>query len=197
VKDIFKIVICLFIASIAFPAVACTRNEKKADETSVVDIEPEILITGDVPPWINDFPPEDSIWGVGAARMSSVSMAMTTAEARARVAIASQLANKIDIVITEYRNAAGNESTDYTVMYETVTRQVTSMNLSGARAIQRWQGEDGTMWYLVEMKKADARNSLAEMLENQTAEFSQFRPRNALQLLDAQLARNVRPQIVD
>ncbi|MDR0877521.1 MAG: hypothetical protein LBN21_05670, partial [Treponema sp.] len=41
-------------------------------------------VTVDQPEWLNDFPPEDALWGIGIAKQSSANMSMTTAEARAR-----------------------------------------------------------------------------------------------------------------
>ncbi|MDR0501854.1 MAG: hypothetical protein LBH16_00885, partial [Treponema sp.] len=62
------------------------------------------------PDWLNDFPPEDVIWGIGIAKQSSPSMSMTTAEARARTAIARQLNTKVQAMFTDYNLDAGNVS---------------------------------------------------------------------------------------
>jgi hypothetical protein len=121
-------------------------------------------------------------------------MSMTVAETRARAAIARQLNSTIDVVFTEYRLTIGDsDNQDFIVIQETVSRQISNMDISGARPIQRWQGQDGTWWILVEMKKSDARTATALILENQAAAFSQFRSGYALRILDAQLANSVRP----
>ncbi|MDR0501984.1 MAG: hypothetical protein LBH16_01555, partial [Treponema sp.] len=62
------------------------------------------------PDWLNDFPPEDVIWGIGIAKQSSPAMSMTTAEARARTAIARQLNTKVQAMFTDYNLDAGNVS---------------------------------------------------------------------------------------
>ena len=146
------------------------------------------------PDWLNDFPPEDALWGIGTAKQSSASMSMTTAEARARVAIARQLDTKVQAMFTDYNLDAGNAGSQANVsMQEDVSRQITNMNVSGARAIKRWQAPDGTWWYLVEFKKSDAKAAVAGILGNEQAAFAQFKAQQALGMLDAQLAKNEKP----
>ena len=150
------------------------------------------------PDWLNDFPPEDVIWGIGTAKQSSPSMSMTTAEARARVAIARQLNTKVQAMFTDYNLDAGNvRNQANTSLQEDVSRQVTNMDVSGARPIKRWQAPDGTWWYLVEFKKSDAKKAVASILGNEEAAFAQFKAQQALQMLDAQLAKQEKPVQVD
>jgi hypothetical protein len=150
------------------------------------------------PEWINDFPPEDVLWGIGTAKQSSAQMSMTTAEARGRVAIARQLNTKVQAMFTDYNLDAGNVNNQANAsMQEDVSRQVTNMDVSGARPIKRWQAPDGTWWYLVEMKKSDVKSTVAGILGNQEAAFAQFKAQQALDMLDAQLAKNEKPVQVD
>ena len=155
---------------------------------------PAAAAPADVPEWLNDFPPEDALWGVGTARQSSDSMSMTTAEARARVSIARQLDSRVQAMFTDYNLDAGNAGAQANAsMQEDVSRQITNMNVSGATPIKRWRAPDGTWWYLVEYKKSDARNSVASIINNQEAAFAQFKASQALDMLDAQLARSEQP----
>jgi len=150
------------------------------------------------PEWLNDFPPEDVIWGIGTAKQSSPSMSMTTAEARARTAIARQLNTKVQAMFTDYNLDAGNvRNQANTSLQEDVSRQITNMDVSGARPVKRWQASDGTWWYLVEFKKSDAKKAVASILGNEEAAFAQFKAQQALQMLDAQLAKNEKPVQVD
>jgi hypothetical protein len=71
------------------------------------------------------------------------------------------------------------------------------MDVSGARPIKRWEAPDGTWWYLVEMRKSDAKSAAASILGNQEAAFAEFKAQQALQMLDAQLAKNEKPLQVD
>jgi len=176
---------CLILLAFGLVLAACASN-------SVVTKE------SDMPPWLNDLPPEDAIWGIGLAKQSSPQMSMTTAEARARVAIARQLSTKVQAMFTDYNLDAGNVRNQANAsLQEDVSRQITNMDISGARPIQRWQAKDGTWWYLVEMKKADAKKQIASILGNEEAAYAQFKTQQALQMMDAQLAKNEKPLQVD
>jgi hypothetical protein len=178
-----KIFVILLALSFVFVAAAC-----KSSPTSTT--------TGPTttPEWLNDFPPEDVLWGIGIAKQSSAQMSMTTAEARARVAVARQLDTKVQAMFTDYNLDAGTVSNQANAsMQEDVSRQITNMNISGARPIKRWEAPDGTWWYLVEFKKSDAKNAVASILGNQEAAFAQFKAQQALQMLDSQLAKNEKP----
>ncbi|MCL2792500.1 MAG: LPP20 family lipoprotein [Spirochaetaceae bacterium] len=146
------------------------------------------------PEWLNDLPPNDVIWGIGTAKQSSRSMSMTTAEARGRTAITRQLDTLVQAMFTDYNLDAGNVNNQANAsLQEDVSRQVSSINLTGAHPIRRWEAPDGYWWFLVEYRKADARREVASILNNQEAAFAQFKAQQALQMLDAQLARNERP----
>ncbi|MDR0503949.1 MAG: hypothetical protein LBH16_11580, partial [Treponema sp.] len=98
----------------------------------------------------------------------------------------------------DYNLDAGNVSNQANAsMQEDVSRQITNMDVSGARPIKRWQAPDGTWWYLVEYKKSDARSSVASVLGNQEAAFAQFKAQQALDMLDAQLSKSEKPLSVD
>ena len=150
------------------------------------------------PEWLNDFPPEDVLWGIGVAKQTNQNMSMTTAEARARTAIARQLDTKVQAMFTDYNLDAGNAGAQVsTSLQEDVSRQITNINVSGARPIQRWAAPDGTWWYLVEFNKSDARSAVASIIGNQEAAFAQFKTQQALDMMDAQLAKNDPPLRVD
>jgi hypothetical protein len=150
------------------------------------------------PPWINDLPGEGEIWGIGSAKQSSASMSMTTAEARARVSIARTLDSKVKAMFTDYNLDAGNAGSQAnTSMQEDVSRQITNMNVSGATVIKRWQAPDGTFWICASLNSGDARNSLASIIGNQEAAYAQFKARQALEFLDAELAKAEKPVIID
>jgi hypothetical protein len=150
------------------------------------------------PEWLNDFPPEDALWGIGTAKQSSDSMSMTTAEARARVAIARQLNTKVEAMFTDYNRDAGTAGSQANVsLQEDVSRQITSMQLNGARPIKRWKAPDGTWWYLVEFKKADAAAAVSQVFDSEAARYAEFKKDDALRMLDAQLSKGEKPITVN
>ena len=146
------------------------------------------------PPWLNDFPPEDALWGIGSAKQSSAQLSMNAAEARARTSVARQLNTKVDAMFTDYMRDAGTvDSQTALSLQEDVSRQITSMQLNGSRPIQRWQAPDGTWWYLVEYKIADAKAALAPMFTSEAARYAEFKAEEALRMLDDQLAKQEKP----
>jgi hypothetical protein len=125
-------------------------------------------------------------------------MSMTTAEARARVAIARQLSSKVQAMFTDYNQDAGNAGNQANAsLQEDVSRQIANMDVSGARPIQRWEAPDSTWWYLVEFKKSDARKTVAGIVGNEEAAFAQFKAQQALDKLDAHLAKPEKPVRID
>jgi hypothetical protein len=182
-----KICLFLLVLSVGFALMSCGSSAKTTAAGPV-----------GTPEWINDFPPDDVLWGIGIARQSSQSMSMTTAESRARVSIARQLNTKVQAMFTDYNQDAGNvRNQANTSLQEDVSRQITDKDVSGARPIKRWQAPDGTWWFLLELKKSEARNQMASILKNEEATYAQFKAQQALQMLDTQLAKNERPLQVD
>jgi hypothetical protein len=149
----------------------------------------------DVPAWLNEFPPEDVLWGIGTAKQSTENMSMTMAEARARQNIANQLSVEVQGMITDYARDAGtiNDQTSL-ALAETVSRQVTQTTLTGASPITKWRSPGGTWWFRVQLKKSDAARAAADIIDSEAARYAEFKSMEALKLMDAQLAKkNDRP----
>ncbi|MDR3124082.1 MAG: LPP20 family lipoprotein [Treponema sp.] len=156
--------------------------------------EPRQINDPNVPEWLNDFAPEDVLWGIGAAKQSSEQMSMTTAEARARTSLARQLNSKVDAMFTDYMRDAGTVGSQTALsLQEDVSRQITSMQLNGARPIKRWKAPDTTWWCLVEYKVSDAKAAVSDVIDSEAARFAEFKADEALRLLDAQLAKSEKP----
>jgi len=144
-----------------------------------------------MPPWLNDIAPSDVIWGVGAAKQSSLQMSMETAENNARVSIARQLDAQVKSMFTNYNldaGPAGNQAS--TSLQESVSRTLTNAKLSGATPNQRWTAPDGTFWVRVEFKKADAKNTMASIIGNEQAAFAQFKAGQAIEMMNAEIERS-------
>ncbi|GHT82511.1 hypothetical protein FACS1894137_01530 [Spirochaetia bacterium] len=179
--------LCLTALTVALLAVSCGSTPSP----SAHEEDPNF------PPWLNDLPPEDVIWGFGSARQSSEQMSMTTAEVRARTSIARQLNTKVDAMFTDYNRDAGTVGNQAALsLQEDVTRQVSSMQLNGSKPIQRWKAPDGTWWYLVEYNKAEAQAALSKVFDSEAARYAEFKTGEALKMLDTQLAKNEKPELV-
>jgi hypothetical protein len=146
------------------------------------------------PPWLNDFPPEDALWGIGSAKQSSPQLSMNTAEARARTSLARQLNTKVEAMFINYMRDAGTVDNQTALsLQEDVSRQITSMQLNGARPIQRWNASDGTWWYLVEYKISDAMAALTPVFTSEEARYAEFKAEEALRMMDSRLAVREKP----
>jgi hypothetical protein len=173
--------ICLMAIAIVLLAASCGGAPAAQQESTT-------------PPWLNDFPPEDALWGIGTAKQSSEQMSMTTAEARARTSIARQLSVKVDAMLTDYMRDAGTVGSQTALsLQEDISRQLTSMQLNGAQPKQRWKAPDGTWWYLVEYKLSDAKASLAAVFTSEEARYAEFKTEEALRMMDSQLAKQEKP----
>ena len=146
------------------------------------------------PPWINEIPDEGEIWGIGIAKQSSPAFSMQTAEERGRVAVARQLSSKVQAMFIDYNLDAGNAGSQAnSSLQENVSRSLTNMDISGTRPIKRWQASDGTFWILMALNIADAKAAVASILGNEEALYAQFKAQQALQMMDAQLAKKETP----
>jgi hypothetical protein len=155
---------------------------------------PQRIDDPNIPDWINDFAPEDVLWGIGTAKQSSDSMSMTAAEARARTGVARELNTRVEAMFTDYMRDAGTVGSQTALsLQEDVSRQITSMQLNGARPIRRWKGPDGAWWYLVEYRISDAKAAMSAVFDSEAARFAEFKADEALRMLDAQLAKSEKP----
>jgi hypothetical protein len=146
------------------------------------------------PPWFNDFPPEDVLWGIGTAKQSNDSMSMEFAEMRARQSISRQLSAAVSGMLTDHAEDIGVKNV--TQLQERIGRQLNNNTLTGARPLQRWKAPDGTFWYLVEYRKADAAKYATSVVDAEAALYSEYKSSDALARLDAALAASKEKPLV-
>jgi hypothetical protein len=146
-----------------------------------------------MPPWINEQPPEDVLWGIGVASEQAINMRMTMADARARASIAGQLQTMVQGMINDFQKEAGGVNTTAALSFaETVNRQLTQANLQGAVPDVRWTTPDNkTLWVRMKMSKADAAKVAAaevgKVVESEASLYAEFKAMNSLEKMDAAL----------
>jgi len=178
----------VLILGFAFFAFSCGSRPAPAPT-------PVPLTDANMPPWINEMPPEDVLWGIGVADNVQIPMRMTMADSRARQDIARQLNTVAQGMVVDYaREAGGMSGAAVTHFQETVSRQVTQATLQGVVRDQQWTAPDGrTLWMRVRMNKADASRAVADevarAVDSDAAAFAQWRAMDALNRMDDQLAR--------
>ena len=149
-----------------------------------------------MPPWINEQPPEGTLWGIGVSSNVQQQMRMTMSDSGARQDLARQLQVLAQGMVTDYsREAGGINNTAALQFQESVSRQIAQANLQGAIPDLRWTTPDGkTLWTRVKMSKADAAKTAAEQaqkaIESEAARYAEFKAMDALKMMEMQLEKN-------
>ncbi len=149
--------------------------------------------TSDIPDfYLNPPTAEDAIYGVGDAKMSSLSMSRTMALSRARDDIARQVEVVVKNAITDYAQQAGEGENTQTIEFvETVSRQLVEVTLSGLKTTEVAVGDDGTVYALVEYPTSTLKNEAMQAFErNEAAAFAEFKATQALEQLNMELENN-------
>ena len=182
-----KTVLSLLVLSLAFFAFGCRGTPAPA---------PVAAADPTMPPWVNDVPPENVLWGIGVADNVLINMRMDVADSRARQDIARQLNTVVHGMVVDYAREAGGIADAAVVQFqETVSRQVTEATLRGVHRDVMWTAPDGrTLWMRVRMNKVDASMAAADeitrAIDSDAAAFAQWRAMDALNRMDDQLSRN-------
>ncbi|MCL2602739.1 MAG: hypothetical protein FWD91_08005 [Treponema sp.] len=149
-----------------------------------------------MPPWVNEQPPADVLWGIGVADNVQMQMRMTMADSRARQDIARQLEVLAQGMVTDWAREAGGISNAAAAQFqESVSRQVTQSTLRGVVRETMWTAPDNkTLWVRVSMSKTDASrvaaDEVARAIDSDAARFAEWKSMNALEQMDRQLQNN-------
>ena len=149
--------------------------------------------TRDIPDFYLDPPmAEDAIYGVGDARMSSLSMSRTTALSRARDDIARQVEVLVKNAITDYAQEAGQGNNRQAIEFtETISRQLVEVTLRGLKTKEVAVGKDGTVYAIVEYPTNSLMEAANQAFErNEAAAFAEFKAEKALEKLNYELNSN-------
>ena len=140
------------------------------------------------PAWFNEMPPEDAIWGIGFAKLQNDNLAMQTATTRAQNDAARQISAMAQSMLTDYASESGLASNPRSVVaIENISRNIVNMNLSGAQVNKRDKMPDGTWFVRIAIRKADATRQANSIINNELADYAEFRADRALQMLDYQI----------
>jgi hypothetical protein len=181
-KRILSVCAALLLALLAF---GCASSAPAASAQAPVNL----------PPWINDSVPEDALWGIGSAKQSSTQMSMTMSETRARADIARQLSTIVEGMITDYtRDANMGTSNQASIgLQESINRQLSQAQLTGARRDQLWTAPDGTFWARIVYSKADAArfaaDSVKNVVDNEASRYAEFKAMDAARMMDEQISK--------
>ncbi|MDR2144247.1 MAG: hypothetical protein LBP29_07750 [Treponema sp.] len=158
--------------------------------------KPPVVSDPDMPPWINEQPPEGMLWGIGVSSNAQQNMRLTMADAAARQDLARQLQVLAQGMVTDYaREAGGIDNTAAMQFQETVSRQIAQANLQGAARDLVWTTPDKkTLWMRLKLSKADAAKTTAEQaqkaIDSEAARYAEFKAMDALKMMEQQLDKN-------
>lgn len=142
--------------------------------------------------YLNPPTAEDAIYGVGDAKMSSLSMSRTMAFSRARDDVARQVEVAVKNAITDYAQEAGEGDNTQAVQFaETVSRQLVDVTLRGVKQVEAHVGKDGTVYAMVEYPMSSFMSEAEAAFErNQASAFAEFKAAQALEQLNFELENN-------
>ncbi|MDR1787634.1 MAG: hypothetical protein LBR16_04205 [Treponema sp.] len=143
------------------------------------------------PEWFDELPPQTEIWGTGSAqiRNNNIQFARTDANNAALVEIARQIDSTVQAMFTDYAQQAGTaDNPNFILFKENVSRTVTNQKISGATPIKQ-KTVGNTLWVRLSLSKADAKKAVESIFTSEAAQYAEFKKDQALQLLDAQLAK--------
>ena len=135
---------------------------------------------------------DDAIYGVGDAKMSSLSMSRTTAISRARDDIARQVEVLVTNAITDYAQEAGQGNNNQAIEFtEIVSRQLVEVTLRGLITREVVIGRDGTVYALVKYPIDNLLEAANDNFErNQASAFAEFKADEAVAKLNEELDKN-------
>ncbi|MDR2150277.1 MAG: LPP20 family lipoprotein [Spirochaetaceae bacterium] len=193
-KKLFKVSFMVVMAALF--VVSCASKPEAAPP-------PPAEEEADYPEWFLNQPPyEGSIVGIGVSSSQDQSIAMTQAQTRARVAIAQTLNANVQAMVVDYQKSAGSGDNETNLsFFESISRTITSQNVSGATIkntyISKKGSNKGTVYCLATLNAADAKRMVQEAASAAGA-LAEFSAMNALDRLDDQLAKNeVKPTVQD
>ncbi|OQY35658.1 MAG: hypothetical protein B6241_00255 [Spirochaetaceae bacterium 4572_59] len=147
----------------------------------------------DLPEWyLNPPVAEDVIYGLGQAKMSTDSLSRDTAISRARTDIAKQVNTRVQNVMTDYAQQAGEgENAQFISMVETITKQISDVELKGAVTEKVYAAVDGNWYAMVSYPKTEITDAVEDIfVRNEEAAFAEFKSDQALKMLEESIAND-------
>ena len=136
--------------------------------------------------------PEDQYVGLGMAKMKDDNLSRTTALSRARADIASQISVSVESMLTDYAQESGADGNSQVLTFvERITKEVADIELKGAITQRQYPASDGTWYAMVYYPKASMLGDVQQIFNrNEDAAFAEFKAKQALDRLNAELDNN-------
>lgn len=135
---------------------------------------------------------EDVLYGLGMAKLSNDSLSRDTAVARARKDIAFQVSARVQSMLTDYAQDSGVDGNSQTITFvESITKQVTDIELRGAVTEEVYPAVDGTWYAMVSFPKNAMVDEVQQVFQrNEDAAFAEFKAQQAMDRLNMEMDNN-------
>jgi len=172
---------------------ACTQAPEKEAEAELHSKQNGQL----APKWTHKTYIEGSIVALGVAPKNAgndYGMQRAEATAEGRDALATQISVKVSTLFKSFKatTGSGTEAT-FDKANSKVSKQLASQTLQGSKAVESWQGNDGTLYLLVGLNTEDVKKGMDKAVKtsfkNDKAMYQKFLASKAEGELDAELEK--------
>jgi len=173
----------MIIAALSF--LGCASKENKTSEGPAKSSDyPDFFLN---PPIL-----EDQFVGLGMAKLQDENLSRTTALARARADIATQVSVSVETMLTDYVQEAGADSNVQSLSFvERIAKEVASIELRKSVTKNNYPAKDGTWFVMVYYPKAELLEQVGDIFaRNEDAAFAEFKAQQALERLNAEVRSN-------
>jgi len=142
--------------------------------------------------FLNPPTPEHQFVGLGMAKLQDENLSRTTALARARADIATQVSVSVETMLTDYAQESGADNNVQTLSFvEQISKEVASIELKESVTKSNYPAKDGTWFVMVYYPKAALLDQVGDIFaRNEDAAFAEFKAQQALERLNAEVENN-------
>ncbi|MDR2536614.1 MAG: hypothetical protein LBD29_11355 [Treponema sp.] len=142
---------------------------------------------------------EESIFGLGSGKSTSIPVAIGISEQRAKQSLAIQLNANVYTMLTNYARISGNLYGSNTNEFSKHIEQQVTAALLKEPLVMRWvKTSDDVIWAFATFRKIDAARMVAAIIEREADGYDDFRSIDAFTLMEQQLDQIItKPTLVD
>jgi len=182
-RSLIRFGLLIIITALGFPG--CASKDNKASEGPAKSTDyPDFFLN---PP-----APEDQFVGLGMAKLQDENLSRTTALARARADIATQVSVSVETMLTDYAQESGSDGNAQTLSFvERISKEVASIELKESVTKSNYPAKDGTWFVMVYYPKDALLEKVGDIFaRNEDAAFAEFKAQQALERLNAEVDNN-------
>ncbi|MCL2214295.1 MAG: hypothetical protein FWC06_03695 [Treponema sp.] len=181
--------LCLLVAAMAVMALVMGCSSSPASTSAPATPQAATVTPSSTPAWFSDVPPEDVVYGIGIAKMANDAMALETATTRSQRDISRQVSAVVQGMVIDYMNQSGAANNPRVIeSVDIIGRNLTNLNLTGSVVDKRDKMADGTWYVRTYTRKADILRQTESVVNNEMADYAEWRREQALAQLDHALS---------